>query len=62
MQTMAIDTRVPGIPVAQLRDVAVLLHLGKCRLAVPSDFVHVRRGAHGAGSCASDLGVNAGEG
>jgi len=41
MQAMAIDIRVPGIPTAQLRDVALALHRGGVGYYPASDFVHV---------------------
>ena len=41
MQAMAIDIRVPGIPTARLRDVALALHRGGVGYYAASDFVHV---------------------
>lgn len=41
MQAMAIDIRVPGIPTAQLRDAALMLHRGGVGFYAASDFVHV---------------------
>lgn len=41
MQAMAIDIRVPGIPTAQLRDAALILHRGGVGFYAASDFVHV---------------------
>jgi len=57
MQAMAIDIRVPGVPIAQLRDAALALHLGGVGYYAASDFVHVDVGTwgpSGAGSCATD--------
>lgn len=53
MQAMAIDIRVPGVPIAQLRDAALALHRGGVGYYVASDFVSTW-GASGAGSCATD--------
>jgi uncharacterized protein YcbK (DUF882 family) len=41
MQAMAIDIRVPGIPVARLRDAALALHRGGVGYYASSNFVHV---------------------
>jgi uncharacterized protein YcbK (DUF882 family) len=41
MRAMAIDIRVPGVPIAQLRDAALALHRGGVGYYVASDFVHV---------------------
>jgi len=41
MQAMAIDIRVPGVPIAQLRDAALALHRGGVGYYAASNFVHV---------------------
>ena len=41
VQAMAIDIRVPGVPIAQLRDAALALHRGGVGYYAASDFVHV---------------------
>jgi uncharacterized protein YcbK (DUF882 family) len=41
MQAMAIDIRIPGVPIAQLRDAALALHRGGVGYYAASDFVHV---------------------
>ncbi len=41
MQAKAIDIRVPGVPIAKLRDAALALHRGGVGYYAASDFVHV---------------------
>ncbi|HWY57892.1 MAG TPA: DUF882 domain-containing protein [Terriglobales bacterium] len=41
MQAMAIDIRVPGVPIARLRDAALALHRGGGGYYAASDFLHV---------------------
>lgn len=41
MQAMAIDIRIPGVPIARLRDAALDLHRGGVGYYPASDFVHV---------------------
>jgi uncharacterized protein YcbK (DUF882 family) len=41
MQAMAVDIRVPGIPIAQLRDAALALRRGGVGYYAVSNFVHV---------------------
>jgi len=41
VEAMAIDIRVPGVPIAQLRDAALALHRGGVGYYAASDFVHV---------------------
>ena len=41
MQAEAIDIRLPGIPISQLRDAALRLHRGGVGYYPASDFVHV---------------------
>lgn len=41
MQAMAVDIRVPGVPIAKLRDAAIALHRGGVGYYPASDFVHV---------------------
>jgi len=41
MHAMAIDIRIPGVPTADVRDVALALHRGGVGYYAASDFVHV---------------------
>ena len=41
MRAMAIDIRIPGIPIGQLRDTALALHRGGVGYYATSNFVHV---------------------
>ncbi len=41
MQAMAIDIRIPGVSIAQLRDAAIALHRGGVGFYPENDFVHV---------------------
>lgn len=44
MQAMAIDIRIPGTSIAQVRNAALLLHRGGVGFYPKSDFVHVDLG------------------
>jgi uncharacterized protein YcbK (DUF882 family) len=41
MQAMAIDIRIPGVPTAKIRDVALAMRRGGVGYYAASDFVHV---------------------
>jgi uncharacterized protein YcbK (DUF882 family) len=41
MEARAIDIRIPGVPTAQVRDVALAMRRGGVGYYAASDFVHV---------------------